>query len=828
MTHRTGRHATEPRGPLGDLRRGRGVRSETGGRTAERGVRSEAWRRRSVAAAVAIGLLWCRPARAQKLLLGDGRTLEGKVAATSSVAENPDAPVGQAGEIAVRPILVLDDGLRRTYVPKLRVAEVLEEAPQQWVKIQLWQNAARGGGAVASVGPSLQITPFDRFGRRIYEMQTSDGPLSVIQGITELTPRYARVEGLQGADRPIVWDMRLSTSSIPLETLAEILRQWAPANDWQARLQLVRFYSQAERFHEARRELEAVIKDFPEAADLSAEVRRLRQMGARRVLDELKMRRTAGQHRLVQRLLENFPTDDVSGETLQQVSEMLEAQERDQARVEAAKARLQRVLDGISDPDERGLAAPLTAEILKDLSLNNVDRLASFLQFADDAALTANQKAALALSGWLLGTDGAVQDLSAAIALVRVRDAVARYLREQVPLERESLLDSIRSLESASVDNLARLIARMRPPWHDDALVDPASGAAELTAPGETADGDFRYVVQLPPEYDPYRRYPALLVLHGAYNGAVDALDFWAGSPPPAEQGAAVWRRGQAMRHGYVVLAVEWQKPHQYAYEYSAREHTAVLTCLRDALRRFSIDTDRVYATGHGMGGELALDLGLSHPDLWAGVVPFTSSIDKYSRFYWENAAQLPLYFVCGELDGKRMSDNAPVLDRLLKKPGFDATVVEYLGRGHEAYPDEILALFDWMGRRRRGPPPQEFSCRVLRPWDNYFWYVECDAFPRELMTYPAEWEASQPRPTLVDGKVQAKNRLLIRSAADKMTLWLSPDVVDFSAPIRVTVGRRKLPEPAGGIRPEAAVLLEDVRTRGDRQRPFWARIDYP
>jgi predicted esterase len=770
-----------------------------------------------------------REAAAQKLLLGDGRTLAGKVAATSSVAENPDSPAGQAGEIAVRPILVVDDGLRRVFVPKLRVAEVLEDVPEQLVKIELWQNAARGGGAVASVGPSLGVTPFDKYGRRIYEMQTGDGPLAVIQGITELTPRYARVEGLHGTDRPIVWDMRLSTSSIPLESLADILHQWASPDDWQARLQIVRFYSQAERFHEARRELEAVIADFPEAEDLSAEVRRLRQMGARRVLEELKLRRAAGQHRLVQRLLENFPGDDVAGETLQQVREMLVEFQQDQARMQAAGANLQRMVDGIDDPDQRGLAAPLVAEVLRDLSLNNVDRLAGFVQLLDDESQTAEQKAALALTGWLLGPEEATQDLSLAISLIRIRDVVVRYLREASPQEREALLESIRSMDGASAATLAKLIARMRPPWHDDDLLKQPGGQLELLAPGETTDGDFRYWVQLPPEYDPYRRYPTLVVLNGAYNAPLDELNFWAGGPPTAAaDGKPGWRNGQAMRHGYVVLTVEWQKPQQFEYEYSSREHTAVLTCLRDAMRRLSIDSDRIYVTGHGIGGELALDLALSHPDLWAGAIPFVVRIEKYAKFYWENAAQLPLYFVCGELDGKRMSENAPVLDRLLKKPGFDATVAEYLGRGHEPYHDEILALFDWMGRKRRGPPPAEFSCNVLRPWDNYFWYVECGEFPRDLMTYPAEWDAARPRPTLVDGKLQSKNRLLVRSAAESLTLWLSPDLVDFAEPIRITVGRRKLPDPPGGLQPDAGVLLEDVRTRADRQRPFWARVDWP
>ena len=43
---------------------------------------------------------------------------------------------------------------------------------------------------------------------------------------------------------------------------------------------------------------------------------------------------------------------------------------------------------------------------------------------------------------------------------------------------------------------------------------------------------------------------------------------------------------------------------------------------LRDAMRRFSIDSDRVFLSGHSIGGDAAWDIGLAHPDLWAGVIP--------------------------------------------------------------------------------------------------------------------------------------------------------------------------------------------------------------
>ncbi len=220
------------------------------------------------------------------------------------------------------------------------------------------------------------------------------------------------------------------------------------------------------------------------------------------------------------------------------------------------------------------------------------------------------------------------------------------------------------------------------------------------------------YWVQLPPEYDPYRRYPAIVTLHGAGSTPSMQIDFWAGPWTPGG-----WRKGQASRRGYIVIAPAWAAPYQKRYEFSAREHAAVLACLRDACRRFAIDTDRVFLSGHSMGGDAAWDIGLAHPDLWAGVIPFVSTSDKYIPLYWQNAEYLPLYFVMGELDGDRMVTNARDFDRYLKR-GFNVTVVEYLGRGHEFFFDELHRIFDWMERTRRQALPRSFAVSCMRPWD--------------------------------------------------------------------------------------------------------------
>jgi hypothetical protein len=206
--------------------------------------------------------------------------------------------------------------------------------------------------------------------------------------------------------------------------------------------------------------------------------------------------------------------------------------------------------------------------------------------------------------------------------------------------------------------------------------------------------------------------------------------------------------------------------------------------------------------------------------------MPIVAHADKYLVHYWKNAQHVPLCFVAGQLDGRTMKENAPVWDKLLRTPGFDTTVVEYQGRGHEPFHDEILQLFDWMGRKSRQAPPKEFECETMRPWDNYFWWLECREFPEQFMMHPTDWSGRRARPAQVAGKVQPDNRLVAKTTAEQTTIWLSPDVVDFSKPVRVTFNGRKLALPEGGVRADPLVLLEDVRTRADRQRPFWAKIE--
>ena len=154
-------------------------------------------------------------------------------------------------------------------------------------------NVAEQGGGVGRIGAGDQVTPFDEFGRRIYEMQSTDGPLAVVQGITQITPLYTKIEGLSGGPRPIVWDMRIATSSIPRKRSARFSRHGEARRH--RRPAASRAAVPAERtLSRRRRKSSEMISRTSPSEDLQQDVKQLRQLGAKLILKEIQLRAKPG------------------------------------------------------------------------------------------------------------------------------------------------------------------------------------------------------------------------------------------------------------------------------------------------------------------------------------------------------------------------------------------------------------------------------------------------------------------------------------------------------------------------------------------------------
>ena len=621
--------------------------------------------------------------------------------------------------------------------------------------------------------------------------------------------------------------MRIATSSIPADQLKAIILT-SGEDPIEARLNLVRLLFLSNRYQQATAELTEVMK-LPNVnrKQLERQKEILVQQGTDLVLKDIQLRRRAGQHRFASFMLNGLGSTGAATESLIQASEIL-------AEYEDAKRKGERALNELAplvetaegDPPRLKMIGKLHEEIKRDLNINNLPRLADFLNLVGGDGLEDSEKLAIAMSGWLLGQGQVIRNLEVASNLLEVRNLVREYLRAMGKEKRhirEELLSRIADREGGTPEYVARLLKNMVPPLDPPPATDEV-GKFVVDVPGMPEGFPVQYTVQLPPEYDPYSNYPAIITLHGAGSNPDAQITWWAGEYNERLK----IRSGRAARHGYVVIAPKWTKKGQKKYEYSAREHHVVLTSLRDAARRFSIDSDRVFISGHSLGGDAAWDIALAHPDLWAGMVligaraEYGENSPRYASYggYNDHAEHIPMYFVFGELDNNKVHSNAIHLNRYMR-PRYDTVLVQYRGRGNEHFFEESQRIIDWMELQQRVPVPKKFEVSALRRWDNFFWFTEFGDFQDKNIISPFGWPNSN-RPASIRVSL-TNNKVNVRSGAAKSTtVWLSPDLVDFDKRIEVSVNGRKVRQD---IVPSLETLLEDARQRADRHHAYWAKV---
>ena len=519
--------------------------------------------------------------------------------------------------------------------------------------------------------------------------------------------------------------------------------------------------------------------------------------------------------------LKTFPTKDVPSDVLLAVRDQLRHDEAQASADKALAATLCGLSEGLPSGTRAAWRKPLV-EVVQALS-EAPDAVRERFLASERAKLetgtTDEARFALAMSGYVVGAEAAVPDLETAALYWMARDLVRDYLISRNEAARAEALDRLETLElfdepaqpvsTKRLDLVTRLAQRMLPPRHDDSA---APGESRVHRVVDAADNSTDYNVLLPPEYHPLRSYPAVVALHD-------------GSGP---QAAIDWCKEEAARRGYIVIAPEYNQPGEtHDYFYTENEHAAVELALRDARRRYAIDSDRVFVGGQLAGGTMAWDFGLAHPDLFAGVFVISGLPGKYVFRYLPHVEKLPLYVAEGDL---APASNEIIFSEVLKPlllKAFDATYVEYWRRGLEDFSEEAPVVFDWMDRRRREPCPKAFEASTARVSDDHFYGVVVREFQPGRTTAP---EATEPlgknlNPAIIKMKSSSLSNLLnIQvNGIHRLDVWVSPKLIDFKRKIEVRInGKPYYKELA---KPNIEPLLEDLRLRGDRQQVYWLKV---
>ncbi|MCC9599624.1 alpha/beta hydrolase [Stieleria sp. JC731] len=765
----------------------------------------------------------------QRVILKSGLTLQGFLVDVASLNQSGFQAGGAQGQ--ARPILLVDDGLRRVYIHRRgMVAGEPQDVRGVERTIEFKQLSPVGNDEIQIVGDIISVSDFNEYARRNITILGHDGPIEIVQGITELNARYAKLEALKS--RPSYkWDMRVATRSIRPETFQKIFRQRIDQDDLDARLMVVRFFMESERYRAAEDELTRAIRAFPELEDMKAQLSTLVAYQGERLLDEADLRARAGQPQFARSVYSKFPMDAVGRTMRERVKIAMEELDSDAQQVENLVQALRGHLDQLAGVDPN--IERLFNEIREQLSSASLPRLSDYARLKDSNTTPVENKVALALAGWLMGPGSGESNLIVVTSLVKVRDLVGEYLGSANLVRRQEILSELKAIEGSQIEYVARLIEFIGPvqQWPEGAADDEVSGFYRIgRLAGDNAETTINdqpdYLVQLPPEYDPRRQYPCLVVLPPPNLNPELELNWWAGDFDAALGG----RAGHAMRNGYIVVAPMWGRPTQRTYEYTPREHDHVLKALRHAMRHTSIDPDRVFLAGHDEGGTAAWDIAVSHPDLWAGVVCINPEPSKTLTHYSDNARLVPMYLVMGEASGPKapLVRMGAILDRHMHVRN-DVTVVMYRGRGKEDFYEEMPEIFKWLNvpTHVRKPIPREIDAVTMRRGDQFFWWLELGALKPLIDINPILWDqTSRIKAGKINSSIGGDNQVRVDGPCETFQLWLRPDIgLDLSKTVVIRAG--STPQYYEFDR-ELETILEDTRRRADRKRPFWATVRVP
>ncbi len=215
----------------------------------------------------------------------------------------------------------------------------------------------------------------------------------------------------------------------------------------------------------------------------------------------------------------------------------------------------------------------------------------------------------------------------------------------------------------------------------------------------KTLSAEVNYLLFLPKGYygKAEKRWPLILFLHGA-----------------GERGTNVWK---VATHGppkhvkdhpeFPFIVVSPQCPEQQVWS-----KDVVLALLDEITAKYAVDTNHIYLTGLSMGGYGTWDLGLTHPERFAAIVPICGggqliSVMLSGRDRGSALRSLGVWAFHGGKDPVVPVEESQRMVDALKRMGVqDVKLTVYPDAGHDSWTETYnnSGLYEWLLKHERRP----------------------------------------------------------------------------------------------------------------------------
>jgi Putative esterase len=199
------------------------------------------------------------------------------------------------------------------------------------------------------------------------------------------------------------------------------------------------------------------------------------------------------------------------------------------------------------------------------------------------------------------------------------------------------------------------------------------------------------YAIYVPADYNPGKRYPLIVFLHGYGERGTDGR-----KQCTVGMGLGIrWALQRGDAFDFVVLFPQGKAG---VWLPGSNDDMLVSELADNAIARLNVDPDRVYLTGLSSGGTGVWNLAAAHPDRWAAILPLcsfpaTGLIPKVKA--------LPCWCFHGELDSVQKTQ-AFITE--LEKAGGRARFTVLPSTGHKVWNQVYLnrEVYEWLSAQRR------------------------------------------------------------------------------------------------------------------------------
>jgi poly(3-hydroxybutyrate) depolymerase len=369
----------------------------------------------------------------------------------------------------------------------------------------------------------------------------------------------------------------------------------------------------------------------------------------------------------------------------------------------------------------------------------------------------------------------------------------------------DRILAELGELEGLNWEGLRSILVK---PYGAPAKFKKRRNNVELRKPPAELKG-CTYIVAAPPGYSPRRSYPLVVALHGGGRGVGSA-------------GQIMGLLGGHYQSKGCIVAAPTVPPGAVFAEPVGEKF--VREILWEVALDYAVDPDRIYCTGHSMGGVGAWYMPTRMPDIFAASSPAAgnpSCVVDYEMFY-----NTPLYVVHGSTDVQVKPDQDREAAKAIKaipaknkRKGFFVyrEITTGDARGHALPAKVIKDMSSWMLKYKRNWIPERVICvcpflrtneQAVIPYSRSFWIaIDGCAFKGK-----------------VDAVLEKDNVIRITaSGANKIEVFLSDDMVNLDRPVRIFLNGRQVHDKV--VPRSVEFLLRHIEKTRDRGRAFANKV---